>query len=105
MIEALLEVRACVRTSQLSDALRQYLYDKYVFRGRQDRPVPAHRETERLSALPVPAGEVPEVSTGGTGEPERPSTLRRWAASTLGILALVGSVAVFLLLAWGGGAA
>ena len=52
MIEALLEVRACVRTSQLSDSLRQYLYDKYVQRGPENRASPMHRDSPGSCLLP-----------------------------------------------------
>jgi hypothetical protein len=103
MIEALLEVRACVRTSQLSDSLRQYLYDKYVQRGPENRASPMHRETDRLSEWPAVPGKPDESIASKSPEPAAP--LRRRAASALGVLVLVGSVVAFLFVAWGGGAA
>jgi hypothetical protein len=105
MIEALLEVRACVRTSQLSDSLRQYLYDKYVQCGGENRVSPMHRETDRRSEWPVLPGKPDASVAPKMTAPEPPAPVRRWAASTLGVLVLVGSVLAFLLVAWGGGAA
>jgi len=101
MIEALLEVRACVRTSQLSDSLRQYLYDKYVQRGREDRTAPACRETDRRSQSPT----LPVQADASAVFITAPAPLRRRASSALGVLVLVGSMVAFLLVAWGGGAA
>jgi hypothetical protein len=103
MIEALLEVRACVRTSQLSESLRQYLYDKYVNPGRENRASPMPRETDRLSKWPVLSGK-PDASAASK-TPGQSAPLHRRAASALGVLVLVGSVVAFLLVAWGGGAA
>jgi ferric-dicitrate binding protein FerR (iron transport regulator) len=103
MIEALLEVRACVRTSQLSDSLRQYLYDKYMQSGHEHRAAPMCRETEGRGQWPALPGAPNALAASKT--PDQAAPLRRWASRALGLIVLVGSVAVFLLVAWGGGAA